>query len=288
MHTSTLLKTREFSFVRGSTPVRLDDIFPGFVSQDRIGIVAAAPGDSLSAAPLLLASIGAFYEELWTAEKDFFLYPDFFVFHVGALTSYHSPFDIWPQSKEVVVSPDPQALLAAINDRGITRLVLPDTPGTDGELMEHAVQLARRRTRTAVRLTSEDETPQWRVAPSLAASKMIKRCARVSSDVLGEGLTASWTAEPGSAHGYSPVEFDDALTRLCSIGTTDPSLGFSDEYREAASITDAILTRDVHAVRSGTGLTHRPAEDDAGINSMSDDRQQRWCCDYLETTGHVP
>lgn len=249
MHTSTLLRTSEFSFVRGGTSVALDDIFPGFGTQDRIGILGAAPGDSLRAAPLLLASIGAFYEELWAAEEDFFLYPDFFVLHIGGLTGYHSPFDIWPQSKEVVVSPDPQALLAAINDRGITRLVLPDLPEDDGELMEHAVQLAGRRIRTIVRLTSEDETPQWRVTPSVAAAKMVARCARVSADVLGDELTASWTAEPGTAQGYSPVGFDDALTRLCSLGTSDPSLGFSEGYREAASISDAILARDVHEVR---------------------------------------
>lgn len=253
MHTSTLLKTREFSFVRGSMPVALDDIFPGFGSQDRIGVVAAAPGDSLRAAPLLLASIGAFYEELWTSEEDFFLYPDFFVLHIGSITGYHSPFDIWPQSKEVVVPPEPQALLAAINDRGISRLVLPATPEADGELMEHAVQLARRRMRTVVRVTAENKTPQWMVTPSPAASKMIKRCARVSEDLLGQEMAASWAAEPGGPQGYSPVEFDEALTRLCSIGTTDSSMGFTDEYREATSISDAILAR--HSSSPSRGRT---------------------------------
>lgn len=249
MHTSTLLKTGEFSFTRGSEHASLDDIFPGLRPDDRVGVVSTTPGDSLRASPLLLASIGAFYEALWEVEDDFFLYPDFFVLHVGALTGYHSPFDIWPQSKEVVVPPDPQELLAAINDRGITRLVLPAAPGVDGTLMEHAVQLAGRRIRSIVRLTEDGEEPVWTVTPSTAAAKMIKRCARVSTDILGEDRAASWIEDPGAAQGYAPVGFHEALTRLCAIGATHPNMGFSDGYREAASISDAILARDVHDVR---------------------------------------
>jgi hypothetical protein len=204
----------------------------------------------LRAAPLLLASIGAFYEAMWKVEDDFFLYPDFFILHVGALTGYHSPFDIWPQSKEVIVPPDPQELLAAINDRGITRLVLPAAPGDDGALMEHAVQLASRRLRSIVRLTADDEEPLWTVTPSTAAAKMIKRCARVSTDVLGEDRAATWVEDPGVAQGYSPVDFPEALARLCAVGTTHPNMGFSDGYREAASISDAILARDIRDIRA--------------------------------------
>lgn len=249
MHTSTLLKTGEFSFTRGADHVSLDAILPELTSDDRIGIVSATPGDSLRAAPLLLASIGSFYESLWAVEDDFFLYPDFFLLHIGALTAYHSPFDIWPQSKEVIVPPHPQELLAAINDRGITRLVLPDAPGADGALMEHAVQLAERRIRTVVRLTGQDEAPTWSVTPSAAAAAMIKRCARVSTDILGEELAARWIADPGASQGYVRVDLDDALTRLCAIGTSHPNMGFTDEYREAASISDGILARDIHPVR---------------------------------------
>ncbi|WP_193096213.1 hypothetical protein [Brevibacterium sp. FME17] len=249
MHTSTLLKTPEFTFAGKSRTIGLDSIFPDFTSQDRVGIVATSPGDSLRAAPLLLSAIGAFYEELWDSEDDFYLYPDFFVFHVGTLTGYHSPFDIWPQSKEVVVEHDPQSLLAAINDRGITRLVLPDAHGGDGVLMEHAVQLAARRVRSIVRHAPADADPMWTVTPSLAAAKMIRRCARVSAPILGEELTSSWTEDPGAAQGYSPVDFSGLLSWLCTIGTTHASMGFSSEYRAAASVTDAILARDIHEVR---------------------------------------
>ncbi|MGO2859558.1 MAG: hypothetical protein ACTIC1_00275 [Brevibacterium sp.] len=253
MHTSTLLKTEEFSIVRGALGVELDDIFPNFDRTDRLGIVCSTPGDSLRAAPLLLAAIGAFYEQLWEEESDdFFLYPDFFVFHIGELTGYHSPFDIWPQSKEVVVQPDPHALLASINDRGITRLILPDAGEADGSLMEHAVQHAEREFRSIVRLVGETETPRWYVTASDAATKMIKRCARVSAELIGEEAATSWTARPDEPGRYSPVEFDEAMRRICAIGTSDPSFGFSEEYRSAASVTGAILARDVRSIRQGS------------------------------------
>ncbi|MGC2941669.1 MULTISPECIES: hypothetical protein [unclassified Brevibacterium] len=249
MHTSTMLKTEEFSFARDGLDVGLDEIFPDFNRTDRLGIVSASPGDSLRAAPLLLAAIGAFYEQLWEEEEDeFFLYPDYFVFHIGELTGYHSPFDIWPQSKEVIVHPDPQALLAAINDRGITRLILPSQSESSGSLMEHAVQHAEREVRSIVRLVGETEPPRWTVSASDAATKMIKRCARVSAELLGEEAAAEWTAHPDAPGKYSPVEFDEGMRRICGIGTSDPSFGFSEEYRAAASVSDAILARDIRPV----------------------------------------
>jgi len=57
---------------------------------------------------------------------DFFIYPDYFLFHVGRPLGDHARLDIWPRRKEVVVPEDPQGVLDAINDRAITRLVVED------------------------------------------------------------------------------------------------------------------------------------------------------------------
>ena len=50
----------------------------------------------------------------------FFIYPDYFLFHVGGPLGDHSMLDIWPSHKEVVVPDQAEALLQAINDRAIT------------------------------------------------------------------------------------------------------------------------------------------------------------------------
>lgn len=248
MHTANLIKTKEFTFNRGTTSVSFSDIFPNFTTRDRVGIVASGPGDSLKAAPLLLASIGAFYEELFSAEKDFYLYPDYFVFHIGGLKGRHSTLDIWPQSKEVVVPADPQALLAAINDRGITRLILPLGPGASGLVMVHAAQLAARRLTTMLTTDLSFGGPTWAVKPSGPAAAMIARCAKISRDLLGEEVADQWADAPGTAQGYSEINIDECLSALCAVGPTDESLGFTKEYRLQAGLTEKIFARDRYTV----------------------------------------
>ena len=248
MHTADLLKTREFDFSRGGDPVGFADLFPGFTTRDRLGVVALEPGDSLKAAPVILASVGAFYEELHATETDFYLYPDFFVFHVGGLKGRHSPLDVWPESKEVIVPPDPQALLAAINDRGITRLVLPRGPGADGVVMVHAAQLAARRLRTVLTTAQGPGGHRWSVRPSDAAAPMISRCAKVSADLLGDEATVNWRAEAPTAQGYTELSVDEALSALCAAGTTDEYLGFGEEYRTRAGLSEGVLALDRYTV----------------------------------------
>lgn len=248
MHTADLMKTREFIFSRGEELVGFHDLLPGFTTRDRLGVVAMEPGDSLRAAPLLLAAVGAFYEELHAEETDFYLYPDFFVFHVGGPKGRHSPLDVWPQSKEVVVPTDPQELLAAINDRGITRLVLPNRPGADGVVMVHAAQLAARRLRTVLTTATVAGGHQWAVSPSEAAVPMISRCAKVSADLLGDERTDRWMAEAPNAQGYTELSADEALSALCAVGATDRFLGFSEEYRTRAGLGERVLARDRYTV----------------------------------------
>lgn len=246
MHTAELMKTSEFTYRRNGRPADFAGIFPGFTSEDRVGVVALAPGDSLKASSLLLASVGAFYQELFSQESDFYLYPDFFVFHVGELRGRHTALDIWPQSKEVVVPADPQQLLAAINDRGITRLIIPSLPATQGTLMLHTAQLALRRLRTVLLMTPPEEEPTWTVKPSAAAEPMIARCASVSADLLGEELSQQWVQHPGSAQGFIPIDSQQALSVLCAIGDSDDHFGFDPDYRQRCQLTEKILARDTY------------------------------------------
>src|ERR1700704_281478 len=54
------------------------------------------------------------------------IYPNIFIFHVGEDQGEHVMFDFFPQRKEVFVDNTPARILEAINDRGITRLAVPD------------------------------------------------------------------------------------------------------------------------------------------------------------------
>lgn len=248
MHTANLIKTNEFTLKRDGARVEFSDIFPNFTTRDRVGIVSLEPGDSLKASPLLLASIGAFYEELKTVESDFYLYPDYFVFHIGEMKARHSVLDVWPQSKEVVVPADPQALLAAINDRGITRLILPVRPGAGGILMVHAVQLAARRLNTVLTTDFSGGSSAWVVEPSDPAAAMIGRCAKVSRDLLGQELADQWVINSGAPQSYSEIDVDECLSALCAVGPTDEFLGFSEDYRLQGGVTEKVLAHDRYTV----------------------------------------
>jgi hypothetical protein len=53
--------------------------------------------------------------------------------------------DVWPGHKEVVVGDEPEALLRAINDRGVTRLLVEDGVAGAPELAAETLASARER-----------------------------------------------------------------------------------------------------------------------------------------------
>jgi hypothetical protein len=126
MHSTRELTSASFTVELDGQQVTIPELFPGFDARDRLGIVVHHPGGALGASVLILATITAFYDMQRARGDDFFIYPDYFIFHVGQQHGNHSMLDIWPGHKEVVVANEPEAVLRAINDRAITRLLVPD------------------------------------------------------------------------------------------------------------------------------------------------------------------
>jgi hypothetical protein len=130
MHTTAVLGASDFRYSKNGTVSTFDDLFPEFNERDRIGMITRSPGGSVGASALLLASITQFYEvyrpRLGNEPGKLRIYPDYFIFHVGKRQMDHYWMDIWPLNKEVVVEDDPEEILEAINDRGITRLLVED------------------------------------------------------------------------------------------------------------------------------------------------------------------
>jgi hypothetical protein len=126
MHSSTELNSRSFEVRVGDAPASIDDLLPGFDERDRLGVVVRQPLGAVGASTLLLAAVTAFYDIQRAKSKEFFIYPDNFTFHVGRRHGDHSMLEVWPGHKEVVVTDDAEELLRAINDRAVTRLLVPD------------------------------------------------------------------------------------------------------------------------------------------------------------------
>ena len=153
MHSAQELRSSSFEVSLDGRPARLADLFPGFGEQDRLGLVMRRPHGALGASALITATITAFYDFHRARGPDFYVYPDYYLFHVGRPLGDHGRLDVWPPHKEVVVRDDPEAILEAVNDRAITRLVVEDSrarPSEEHAVSEEAVVSARARVRSCL------------------------------------------------------------------------------------------------------------------------------------------
>jgi hypothetical protein len=150
MHSSRELRSSSFEVSVDDRPARLEDAFEGFSEQDRLGVVMSQPCGAVGASALITATITAFYDVQRARGEDFFVYPDYYLFHVGRPLGDHGRLDVWPRRKEVVVGEEPQAILEAIDDRAITRLVVEDGEPGAPELDAEVVASARGRIATCL------------------------------------------------------------------------------------------------------------------------------------------
>ena len=151
MHSSRELRSSSFEVRVDGRPAGIPDLFEGFGEQDRLGVVMSRPCGAIGASGLITATITAFYDFHRARGDEFFVYPDYYLFHVGGLLGDHARLDVWPRRKEVVVGEEPQEILEVIDDRGITRLVVEDgPPAADTGLDDEVVASARGRIRTCL------------------------------------------------------------------------------------------------------------------------------------------
>lgn len=145
MHSGKELTSETFGLSIGGEPVALEDVFPGFDNTDRLGVIVRTPGGVTGASGLIMAAVTRFYDFQRASGRDFFIYPDYFVFHVGGVHGDHNMLDIWPGHKEVSVSDSAEEILQAINDRGITRLLIEDGGSSDADIKRHTRESAESR-----------------------------------------------------------------------------------------------------------------------------------------------
>lgn len=126
MHVIEALRSDFYEVAFSGQSADRASVFPGWNARDRFGIVLYEPLAALGAIHLIQLACMCFYDckpERRTARK---IYPEIFAIHVGQWHGMHGNLDFWPARREVCVRDDHQEILAALNDRGITRLALPE------------------------------------------------------------------------------------------------------------------------------------------------------------------
>jgi hypothetical protein len=160
MHSSRELRSDSFEIDVAGSRVALTGLFEGFGEQDRLGVVVRGPCGAVGASALICATITVFYDIQRARGGEFFVYPDYFLFHVGGPHGDHARLDVFPARKELVVGEEPQALLVAINDRGITRLVVEDGAPGGSDLDPGEVASARGRIATCLAYSAAGRVPR--------------------------------------------------------------------------------------------------------------------------------
>jgi hypothetical protein len=129
MHTAEQLARAMFEVRVDGVPAGPDDVFPGWHAHDRLGVIVNEPLGAVGASHLIQLSITCFYDHRPARRgPEDVIYPEIYAFHIGGPHGDHSPFDFWPERKEVFLGEDPCDVLDAINDKAITRLVVVDGP----------------------------------------------------------------------------------------------------------------------------------------------------------------
>ena len=132
MHVATLLKAKMFKVGIAGADATIEDIFPGWTTLDRFGLVIDEPLGGIGATHLIQIAMMAYYDIRPSRRSTASVYPEIYAFHIGTSHAAHAAFDFWPARREVVLrGGDHRDVLDAINDRGITRLAVPDRPMRD-------------------------------------------------------------------------------------------------------------------------------------------------------------
>jgi len=133
MHMIHLLTSEMFEVRLHGDPSSIQSVFPNWIANDRFGIVIDEPFGGLGATHLIQVAATMFYDAKPSRRTERKVYPEIYALHYGRGFGAHAPFDFWPARREVILERDHRVLLDAINDRGITRLAIPDRPTRDIE-----------------------------------------------------------------------------------------------------------------------------------------------------------
>lgn len=126
MHVIEALRSDFYEVDISGRPGDRWEVFPEWNARDRFGIVLYEPLAALGAIHLIQLACMCFYDIKPSRRTDRKIYPEIFAIHVGQWQGMHGNLDFWPARREVLVPDDHQEILSAINDRGITRLAIPE------------------------------------------------------------------------------------------------------------------------------------------------------------------
>jgi hypothetical protein len=220
MHTATELSSSAFAIDISGRPASLNEVFSGFTERDRLGVVVRRPCGATGASALILAAVTSFYDGQRERHgpDGFFIYPDYFLFHVGEYWGDHGMLDVWPSHKEVVVGDGPEELLRAINDRAVTRLLVEERSGREPSFERESLASARARIVTSLAYSADGRVarPDVSVAGNAVTESYVDAVLESSAGGLHDVRAARRRLHENGrvVETYRRLTLDEALARL--------------------------------------------------------------------------
>ena len=220
MH-STKLRGTDFQLRYHGREITHADFFSDVGKNDRLGVLAPDRFEGAGAATLILAYVTAFYDRYRADGKEFFAYPDFFTFQRQRPVANYGRLDIWPGHKNVLVSESAGETAAAITDRGVNVLLVPDDDPCAVEIAPVELESARRNIRRCFAYSATGTT----VSPDLVVecqSHLLRDYAlavidSVPADDSVQEQRERWLAQTATdtlSQSFRELELSEALGRI--------------------------------------------------------------------------
>lgn len=218
MHTLHDLSATDFRYQSGSQSVDRNEVMPAIGVNDRLGVVMGTGDEGLGAANFLLSCVIAFYDTLRERKEEFFEYPDFYTFQATADPADYRMFDVFPDHKNVEVAADAETILRAVNDRGVTTLLVPNRPPTQPDIEDVTLRSAERNIEQAFLYSPSGQLDQegFQISlPRQAVKDWFKTTMESMTDPPSEGQAAIQRGRQGRiSQGYRELSLEEALERL--------------------------------------------------------------------------
>ncbi len=143
MH-SSFLRGTDFNLNYNGRQLPHADYFTEFESTERVGVVSPDRFGVIGAATLIMAYVTAFYDRYRERKAEFFAYPDFFTFQLQEPVANYGMFDVWPHHKNVFIGGDQNERAAAITDRAVNILLVPEDRTSELAIEPVGLESARR------------------------------------------------------------------------------------------------------------------------------------------------
>ncbi|CAN5731963.1 hypothetical protein BH20ACT11_BH20ACT11_14850 [soil metagenome] len=222
MHSTKDLTSSSFALTVEGQKAKLADVFPDLEEGDRLGVVVRQPCGGIGASALILATVTAFYDFQRAKSEDFFVYPDYFLFHVGRPLGDHQMLDIFPSHKEVVIGDDPEKLLQAVNDRAVTRLLVEDAVLSNPNFSRETLSSTNIRTALAYSSSGRVKDADVVVSSNAAAESYVSAVLNQSEEIAPGTRSDIQGEREGLLENGVPVEtyrrlgIDETLGMLAS------------------------------------------------------------------------